>query len=88
MHALERPHLPRIGGLALGAVLLAIVVLLLAASQPSDIGVGSPPASSGAIAGPPAAAHGQALAAPSWFTNPLGALFRVGLPWGERAERR
>jgi hypothetical protein len=38
MHAIEHPNLPRIGGLALGAVLVAIAVLLLAATRVGDIG--------------------------------------------------
>ena len=41
MHAIERPYLPRIGVLTLGAVLLAVVVLLLAASRVGDVGLSS-----------------------------------------------
>lgn len=79
MHAIERPHLPRIGVLALSALLLAIVVLLLAASRVGDIGSGS--ASSGAATGLPTKIHTTAPAAWSWFTNPFAAPFRVVLPW-------
>ena len=66
MHAIERPHLPRIGVLALGAVLLAIVVLLLAASRVGDIGLSSSSASSGASTAPPASIHSAPSAASSF----------------------
>lgn len=87
MHAIERPHLPRIGILALGAVVLAIVVLLLAASRVGDIGWSSGAASSGAPAGPPAKIDSAAPAAPSWFANPFAPPFRVVLPWNTPSRR-
>jgi hypothetical protein len=71
MHAIERPLLSRTALLALGAVLLAIVVLLLAASRLGDTGLSAGTASTGAPASPPATAPRTALVASSWFANPF-----------------
>jgi hypothetical protein len=81
MHAIERPHLPRIGVPALGAVLLAVVVLLLAASRVGDNGISFRSASSGAPTAPPAEIHSGLPVASSWFTSPFAAPVRVVLPW-------
>lgn len=81
MHAIERPHLQRIGVLALGAVVLAIVVLLLAAARAGDIGLSSVSASSGTATGPPATVRTAPSPAASWFANPFAPPFRVVLPW-------
>jgi hypothetical protein len=87
MHAIERPHLPRIGILALGAVLLALVVLLLAASRAGDIGLSSGSTSSAATTTPPAEIHSMPAAASPWFTNPFAAPFHVVLPWNAATRR-
>lgn len=87
MHAIERPRLPRIGVLALGAILLAIVVLLLAASRLGDIGVTAGSASIGAVVSPPANTRSAPLVASSWFSNPFRVPFRVILPWNTPTRR-
>lgn len=80
MHAIERPLLPRFGLLGLGAVLLAIVVLLLAASRLGDIGVSAGTASSGAVKAPAAHISRTPLAASSWFANPFAVPVH-SVPW-------
>lgn len=85
MHAIERPYLPRIGVLTLGAVLLEIVVLLLAASRVGDVGLSSGSASSGTATGLPATIHSAPMS--SSFTNPFGVPFRVVLPWTAASRR-
>jgi len=79
MHALERPQLPRIGALALGAVLLAIVVLLLAASRVGDIGMSSNTASSAPA--PTTAISHAGPASSNWLMSPFASPFHVVLPW-------
>jgi hypothetical protein len=86
MHAIAHPHLPRIALLALGAVVLALVVLLLAAARLGDISPSSGSASSGAAAGAPANVH-NAPAASSWVTTPFEAPFRLVLSWNPRNGR-
>lgn len=81
MHAIERPHLQRVGVMALGGVLLAIVVLLLAASRVGDIGIGSGASSSARVIGPATAIHRTSPGASSWLASPFASPFRVVLPW-------
>lgn len=87
MHAIERPRLPRIGVLALGALLLAVAVLLLAGSRLGDLGPSSGSASGGPAASPPAPIHSAGAAASSWLTNPFAAPFHVVLPWNTAGGR-
>lgn len=90
MHAIERPHLPRVGFLALGAVLLAITVLLLAASRVEDIGVSSTSESTRAASVPAATAATINEARPvgsSAFTNAFASPFHVALPWPKATGR-
>jgi hypothetical protein len=88
MHAIERPYLPRTGVLALGAVFLAIVLLLLlAASRVGDIGLTSSSGASGASTAPPAATHSAPSAASLWLTNPFATPFHVVLPWNTPIRR-
>ena len=87
MHAIERPHLPRIGVLALSAVLLTMVVLLVAASRLGDIGLGAGSASSGTVTGQPARVHSAPPPASTWFSNPFAQPFHVVLPWNAPTRR-
>jgi hypothetical protein len=86
MHAIEHPHLPRMGVLALGAALLAIVVLLLAASRLGGIGLSAGSASSGPAA-VPARSHSAPPAAAWALNNPFASPFRVTLPWTTTSRR-
>jgi hypothetical protein len=87
MHAIERPRLPRISVLAVGAVLLAIVVLLLAAARVRDISLSSGSAPSGAKAGPPVTIHSARRAGSSWVTSAFAVQSRVVLPWNTTTRR-
>jgi hypothetical protein len=88
MHAIERPRLPRVGVVALGALALAIVVLLLAASRLGDIGLSSHSASTDAATGASAQNRSAPPVASSWlWSNPFKAPFRVVLPWNTPARR-
>ena len=81
MHAIERPYLPRVGLRTLGTVLLAIVVLLLAASRVGGIDANSTSAARGALLGRTAAAGRSGLVGSSWLTNGFASPFHVALPW-------
>jgi hypothetical protein len=83
MHAIERPHLPRIGVIALSAALLALVALLLAAWRLGGTTMSSGVASSGASSVAPVEARSAVPATSSWFTNPFAAPFRVDTPWNK-----
>lgn len=85
MHAIETPQLPRISVLALGAILLAIVVLLIAASRVADIG-GSSGFSSGAATAPAAVASVRTATSP-WSANPFASPFHVVAPWTTATRR-
>ena len=87
MHAIEHPHLPRVGLMALGALLLAIIVLLLAASRIGGIGANSTSATSGAATIQAAAVHRPGSAGPSWYANPFASPFHVVAPWAKPAGR-
>jgi len=80
--ALPHPHLPRAVVLALAAILLALVLVLHAATQVGDIGLGSStgPAATGATVERPAA-HATAPVSPARAVNLFAAPFRVRLPW-------
>jgi hypothetical protein len=85
MHAIERPLLPRIGLLALGTVVLAFVVMLLAASRLGDLGLSAGSAANSAFTSPGA---GIRIPPPaSWYANPFAVPVRAVLPWSS-ANRR
>jgi len=81
MHAIERPYLSRVGLTALGVMLVAIIVLLLAASRLDGIGASSPSNATGAAVGPAAAVHPLTPAGVSPFTDALATPFRVVVSW-------
>ncbi len=81
MHAIERPHLSRVGLMALGAMLMAIIVLLLAASRLGGIGAASTSHAAGAAIGPKAAVHAQGPSTGSQFRNAFAPPFPVVLSW-------
>jgi ABC-type glycerol-3-phosphate transport system substrate-binding protein len=87
MHAIERPHLPRMASLALGAVLLAVVVLLLAASRVGDLGMSSTASSTPPAASTPATLHHAWRTSPSAFTNVFSSPFHAALPWASAPRR-
>lgn len=83
MHALEHPHPSRIGLLTLGAVVLAIVVLLLAAARLGGIGASSRAAASLSASSPQATARTSWPAAwPRYFnSNVFASPFHIAFPW-------
>lgn len=85
MHAIERPHVSRVGLMALGAVVLAILVGLLAAYRVGEIGGGSTSGVSGAVTGQTVAVHGSGSAGSSWYANPFASPFHVAFPWARAA---
>jgi hypothetical protein len=87
MHAIERPRLPRVGVLALGAVLLVIVVLLLTAYRIGDIRITSSSGSSTTATSPGAKIQYARAPASSWLTNPFISPFRVVVSWTTAARR-
>ncbi len=86
MHAIERPHLPRVGLLALG-VLVAIVVLLLAAPRVGDLGVSATSDSSGTAASATATTINHSLTNGAAFTNAFASPFHVVVPWAKATGR-
>jgi hypothetical protein len=78
MHALDRQHFPRIGTIALAATLLAIVLMLLAASRVGDIGIGGSSVGTSFATRPAASTPART---PIWVTHPFASPFRVTLPW-------
>jgi hypothetical protein len=87
MHAIAHPHLPRIGVLALGAILMAVVLLLLAATRVGDIRLGSSPGSAAPATTRAATIHYGRPAISSWSANPFASPFHVVLPWSNVARR-
>lgn len=87
MHAIDRPHIPRLGLMALGAILLAIIVLLLAASRVGEIGANATPNATAAPVSHTATVHNWRPAGPSWLANPFVSPFRVALPWARTITR-
>lgn len=84
MHAIERPHLPRVGLLGLAAVLVAIVALFLAASVGREFGMSSGSSPGRGLAGKTARTSYQAGADSSAFTNVFVPPFHaVVFPWTE-----
>jgi hypothetical protein len=87
MHAIAHPHLPRTGVLALGVIVMAIAVLLLAASRAGDIRLASSPGSP-APATTRVTAIDQARPTPSlWSTGPFASPFHAVLPWSSAIGR-
>ncbi len=87
MHAIEHPHLSRSGLMALGAVILAILVLLVAAARVGGIGANSRADTGGPAVGPRTTAHSSWSPAASWYANAFASPFHVVLPWARATGR-
>ena len=79
MHALHRPHLPRMISVSIAAAILAIVISLALASSLSNVSRLNVTSVSAYRATPALAAAPDAVA-PGWASNPFASLLSRPLP--------
>ena len=87
MHAIEHPHLPRVGWMATGALVLAVIVLLLAASRVGGLGASHMSEASRATIGPQITVDGSGYARAFRSSSPFASPFHIAIPWTKPSRR-